>query len=230
MQQLNVNDLAFEDIEPKPFTRNQTVTVMIVDDHDVVREGMKRILESDDNIKVIGEACNGIEAVELAPKLKPAVITMDIKMPGMDGIFATREIRKVMPDAVIIVLTLYSGNYVEALEAGASGFIYKDSDSHFLISSIHQAFNGYYPISPSLTKEMMTKFADMKNDKRESLLTDRQVQILKLISEGLSSNDIAEKIYYSPSTTKREIRHIMARLQVNDRAQAVSKAIKMRLI
>jgi two-component system, NarL family, response regulator DegU len=152
-------------------------------------------------------------------------------MPGMDGIAATREIKKLMPDSTIIILTLFADDYVkEALEVGASGFILKDSDAEVIIDSIHQACDGYYPISPSLTKEMMTQFAQLLKSNREQIMTERQIMILRLLSEGLSSKDIADKIFVSPSTAKREIRQIMDRLQVNDRAQAVSQAIRQKLI
>jgi DNA-binding NarL/FixJ family response regulator len=213
-------------------TENNVITIMVVDDHQVMREGMRRILETDKSLKFIGEATNGKEAVEMAKRLDPDVITMDIRMPLMDGIAATREIKRLMPDAIIIVLTLFADDdYVEqALEAGASGFILKDSDSHIILDSIHQACDGFYPISPSLTREMMSQFAQLLKSNREQILTERQVEILKLVSDGLSSKEIADKVFVSPSTAKREIRQIMVRLQVNDRAQAVSKAIHQKLI
>jgi two-component system response regulator NreC len=167
----------------------------------------------------------------MAQELSPDVITMDIRMPGMDGIAATKEIKKVAPDVIIIMLTLFADNYVKnALEAGAAGFILKDSEASVIVDSIHQAYEGYYPISPSLTKEMMSQFAQLLKSNREQILTERQIEILKLIADGLSSNEIAAQIFVSPSTAKREIRQIMNRLQANDRAQAVSVAMHKKLI
>jgi two-component system response regulator NreC len=212
-------------------TKKETISVLLVDDHQVIREGMRRILESDVGINVIGEARNAGQAIQMAQELSPDVITMDIRMPGMDGIAATREIKKVAPDVIIIMLTLFADNYVKnALEAGAAGFILKDSEANVIIDSIHQAYEGFYPISPSLTKEMMSQFAQLLKSNREQILTERQVEILKLISEGLSSNEIAARVFVSPSTAKREIRQIMTRLQANDRAQAVSMAMHQKLI
>jgi DNA-binding NarL/FixJ family response regulator len=215
----------------KIMTDEDTIRVLIVDDHQVIREGLKRILEADKTLSVIGEACNGPQAIQMALELSPDVITMDVRMPGMDGITTTREILKATPDAVIIMLTLFADNYVKnALEAGASGFVLKDSDADVIIDSIHQAYEGLYPISPSLTKEMMSQFAQLLKRNREQLLSERQVVILKHVAEGMSSNEIANKIFVSPSTAKREIHQILVRLQATDRAQAVSMAIHQKLI
>jgi DNA-binding NarL/FixJ family response regulator len=227
---LEICDRPVKNIPERDMSENP-VTVLIVDDHQVLREGVKRILESDKSLSVIGEACNGHQAIELAKELKPDIITMDIRMPGMDGITATREIKRLMPDSTIIMLTLFADDYVkEALEAGASGFILKDSDASVIIDSIHQACDGYYPISPSLTKEIMSQFAQLLKNNQGHILTERQIEILKLVSEGLSSKQIADKIFVSPSTAKREIRQIMVLLKVNDRAQAVSLALHQHLI
>jgi DNA-binding NarL/FixJ family response regulator len=208
-----------------------TVRVLIVDDHTIMREGLRRIMEEDRSVCVVGEATNGREAIEMAHRLNPDVITMDIKMPIMDGITATREIKRAMPGAVIMMLTLFTDDYVKtALEAGASGFILKDSEPKVIIESIHQARDGYYPISPSITKDMMSEFAQLLRNNRAGILSERQVQILKLVAEGQNSKEIADKIFVSPSTAKREIRQIMTKLEANDRAQAVSRAIHQKLI
>ncbi len=207
------------------------VRVLIVDDHEVVREGLRRILGTDDSISIVGEAQNGEEAIDLAVNLEPDVVTMDIKMPMMDGIAATREIKKRVPGMAVVVLTLFSDGYVkDAIEAGASGFVLKDSPAAAIIDAIHQANDGHYPLSPSLVKEMMSQFAELLRDNRGTALTERQREILRLIGEGHNSKEIAERVFIGPSTAKREIRQIMQRLGVNDRAQAVSVAIHQRLI
>lgn len=210
---------------------SQKIRVLIVDDHEIMREGLRRIFERDKDIDVIGEAGSGEEAITLVKKINPDVITMDIKMPGMDGIKATREIRRLAPETKVVMVTLFSDDYVkDSIEAGASGFVLKDSEADVIIESIHQAHEGYYPISPSLTRDIMSQYAQLLTTSREKVLTERQLDILKLISQGLSSKEIGQKLFISPSTAKREINFIIDKLGANDRAEAVSRAIQRRLI
>jgi len=207
------------------------VRVLIVDDHQVVREGLRRILESTESIVIVGEAANGEEAVSQAVSLEPDVITMDVKMPKMDGIAATREVKRLVPNTAVVMLTLFSDEYVrDSIEAGACGFVLKDSPSAAIIDAIHQANDGNFPLSPSLAKEMMSQYAQLLRSNRANTLTERQREILKMIGEGLNSKEIAARLFFGPSTAKREIRQIMQRLEVSDRAQAVSVAIRQRII
>ena len=207
------------------------IKVLIVDDHYVVREGLRRILDTDEEVEVVGEARNGEEAVAKATSLVPDVIIMDLKMPGMDGIMATHEIKQVMPDVNILVLTLYAEDFInQAVEAGVSGYLLKDSDSDQITKAIHQVHEGLCPIAPSLTRELVTKFVQLSRNDQSSLLTKRQVEILRLIAEGVSGKDIGSQLFISTSTVKREIRNIFDKLGVNDRAQAVSEAMKRRII
>jgi len=203
--------------------------VLLVDDHQVVREGLKRMLEPDKDIKVVGEAVNGEDAISQAELLSPDVILMDIKMPDMDGITATRQLKQKMPDIKVIMLTLYE--YVtEAIEAGASGYILKDASRERLIQAIHDAYKGYSPLAPSLTRQVLTELANLSRVSRDSLLSERQSEILRLIAAGLVSRDIGAKLCISESTVKKELAHIFDKLGVNDRAQAVSEAMKRKLI
>ena len=205
------------------------IRVLLVDDHQVVREGLKRMLEPDKDIKVVGEAVNGEDAITQAELLSPDVILMDIKMPDMDGITATRQLRQKMPDIKVIMLTLYE--YVtEAVEAGASGYILKDASRERLIQAIHDAYDGYSPLAPSLTRQVLTELANLSRVSRDSLLSERQCEILRLIAAGLVSRDIGAKLCISESTVKKELAHIFDKLGVNDRAQAVSEAMKRKLI
>lgn len=207
------------------------IKVLIVDDHYVVREGLRRILDTDEEVEVVGEARNGEEAVAKATSLVPDVIIMDLKMPGMDGIMATHEIKQIMPDVNILVLTLYAEDFInQAVEAGVSGYLLKDSDSDQITRAIHQVYEGLCPIAPSLTRELVTKFVKLSRNDQSSLLTKRQVEILRLIAEGVSGKDIGSQLFISTSTVKREIRNIFDKLGVNDRAQAVSEAMKRRII
>ncbi len=212
-------------------TRTPSIKVLIVDDHYVVREGLRRILDNDEEVEVVGEARNGEEAVAKASSLVPDVIIMDLKMPGMDGIMATHEIKQIMPDVNILVLTLYAEDFInQAVEAGVSGYLLKDSDSDQITRAIHQVHEGLCPIAPSLTRELVTKFVQLSRNDQSSLLTKRQAEILRLIAEGVSGKDIGSQLFISTSTVKREIRNIFDKLGVNDRAQAVSEAMKRRII
>jgi DNA-binding NarL/FixJ family response regulator len=208
-----------------------TIKVLIVDDHQVVREGLRRILESDNEVEVIGEARSGEEAVVKAISLVPDVIIMDLKMPGMDGIMATHEIKQKKPNINVLVLTLYAEDFIkQAVEAGVSGYLLKDSDCEQITKAVHQVYDGLCPIAPSLTRELVTKFVKLSRNDQSSILTERQIQILKLIAEGISGKDIGNTLFVSTSTVKREIRNVFDKLGVNDRAQAVSEAMKRRII
>jgi len=207
------------------------IRVLVVDDHQVVREGLRRMLELEKGIQVVGEARSGEEAITKAASLSPDVIIMDLKMPGMDGITTTREIKQKMSDVGILMLTLYAEDFVkQAIEAGASGYLLKDSDCEQITKAIHQVYNGLCPIAPSLTRELVTEFAELSRNNRFSILTKRQIEILKLIADGENGKEIGSHLFISTSTVKREIRQILGRLKVTDRAQAVSEAMKRNLI
>jgi len=219
------------DIDQDVSRKNGVIKVLIVDDHQVVREGLRRMFTAEKDIRVVGEAGSGEDAILKAIALAPDVITMDLKMPGMDGIAATREIRQRAPECNVMMLTLYAEDYVrEAIEAGASGYLLKDSDCDQIIGAIRQVHRGLCPIAPSLTRELVTEFARLSRNSQITILTRRQKEILKLIAEGISGKEISNSLYISTSTVKREIRAILARLGVADRAQAVSEAIKRNLI
>ena len=211
--------------------RPPSIRVLVVDDHHVVREGLRRMLEMENGIQVIGEARSGEEAIAKAVSLSPDVIVMDLKMPGMDGITATREIKERLPNVGILVLTLYAEDFVkQAVEAGVSGYLLKDSDCEQITQAIHQVYEGLCPIAPSLTRDLVMEYAELSRSSRASILTKRQLEILRLIAEGESGKEIGNLLFISTSTVKREIRQILSKLKVNDRAQAVSEAIKRRLI
>ena len=211
--------------------KTSCIKVLIVDDHQVVREGLRRIVQLDDSIDVIGEAKSGEEAITKAVTLAPDVVIMDLKMPGMDGISATREIKQRLPNTNVLVLTLYAEDFIkQAIEAGASGYLLKDSDTDEITSAIHQVHEGLSPIALSLTRDLVMEFARLSKSNRSFLLTKRQTEILKLIAEGISSREIGKELFISASTVKREIRHIFDKLGVNDRSHAVSQAIKRQLI
>ncbi len=214
-----------------PDNKTGVIRVLIVDDHQVVREGLRRMLELEKEIQVVGEARDGKEALAKSLTLSPDVITMDLKMPGMDGITATQEIKQQKPNVDILIFTLYAEDFVkQAIEAGASGYLLKTSDSEQITKAIHQAHDGFCPITPSLTRELVLEFAQLSRSGRSSILTKRQTEILTLIAEGITSKEISDRLFISTSTVKREIRQILNKLKVGDRAQAVSEAMKQQLI
>ena len=206
--------------------RTGKISVIIVDDHDVVRQGLRRVLEMDERIQILGEAKNGLEAVALATSMKPEVIIMDLKMPDMDGITATREIKKTSPDTSVLMLTMYADNYFDdAIEAGASGYLLKDGDSKKIAQAIYQLREGKNPISPALNKRLISEYYKVR---RKSLysLDRRQKDILRLMSRGASSEAICQQLGISSSVEKRAIRNIYSILGVNCRAHAVAVAMK----
>ncbi len=209
---------------------DKKIKVLLVDDHAVVREGLRRMVERDESIKVVGEAGNGEEAVSKAMALAPDVITMDLKMPGIDGIAATREIKQKCPGVNVLMLTLYGEDFVkEALEAGVSGYLLKDSDYEQIIQAIHKVHEGFIIIAPLLVRGLTNYLSKPKLQSSVSL-SERELEILTLISDGVGSNEICERLFISPSTVKREIRHIYDKLGVNDRAHAVAIGLRRKLV
>ena len=207
------------------------IRVLLVDDHYVVREGLRRILELESRIQVVGDAGSGEEAIAKTVSLSPDVVVMDLKMPGMDGITATREIKQKMPDVNILVLTLYAEDFVkQAIEAGASGYLLKDSDCEQITKAIYQVYDGLCPIAPSLTRQLLTDLTRVNQDNQSSILTKRQTEVLRLIADGMSSKEISSHLCTSTARVKKLVRQIFDKLEVSDPAQAVSEAMKRKLI
>lgn len=189
------------------------------------------MLETDKDIQVVGEAVNGEDGITQAERLSPDVILMDIKMPGMNGIAATRQLKQKMPHVQVVMLTLYGSEYVtQATEAGASGYILKDAEREQLIQAIRDAYKGYSPLAPSLTRQVLTEYATLSRASRDSFFSERQREILCLVASGLTSKDIGGQLCVSEPTIKKELTRIFDKLEVNDRAHAISEAIKRKLI
>jgi len=200
------------------------IRILIVDDHQIVREGLKHMLAPQEDILVVGEAVSGEDAIIEAQRLRPDVVLMDIKMPGIDGIAATRQLREKMPDISVIMLTLYDDEYVpQAIEAGASGYILKEASREQLTQAIRDAHRGYATLAPPLIREVLTKLADLSR-------ASRQREILKLVAAGLVRKEVATRLYISEATVKKELTVIFDRLGVSDQTQAVVEAMKRRLI
>ena len=207
------------------------IKVLLVDDQQLVREGLRRMLEFDEEIKVVGEASSGEEALVKAKDLNPDIILMDIRMPGMSGIEATRQLKEQGCTANIIMLTIYEDKFLaQSAEAGASGYLLKDINHEDLIKAIWLAYNGQSPFSPSVTRTLFKQFANMVEVNRKSILTQRQLEILRLIASGVTNRSIADKLYLSEATIKRETSAIFSKLGATDRTQAVSEAYAKNLL
>lgn len=209
------------------------IRVLLVDDHRVIREGLQRMLEPDSEIKVVGGAESGEEALVQAQQLHPDIILMDIKMPGMGGIKAIGELNKKQPAVNIMVLTAYEDEHylAEAIEAGAIGYLLKDVSQEELCQAIRQACNGGAPLASSMTRPLLTQFATLTKDKaaRKSDLSERQLGILRLIATGATNKEIAAQLFLSSATIKREMNRIFTELDVSDRAEAVAEAYERKL-
>lgn len=209
----------------------KTIRVLLVDDHQVVREGLKRMLEQEKQIEVVGEVASGEEAIDCVRHLSPDIILMDIKMPGMGGIEAICQIQAIQPSAKVIVLTLYQNEYLlQATEAGAAGYLLKDTTREELIQAIQRAFLGQTPLAPSVTQTLLREYVGLAKLRREHILSQRQIEILRLIAAGLTNKEISSKLFLSEATVKRESKAILAKLNATGRAQAVSEAYKRKLI
>jgi DNA-binding NarL/FixJ family response regulator len=202
--------------------------VLIADDDDLMRAGLKAVLSSDDTIDVVAEAADGREAISHTRALKPDLVLMDVRMPGMDGIAATREIIAAAPGARILILTTFEDDdYVfGALSAGASGFLLKRTQPEQLIAAIHTIAAGESLLSPSVTRTVINRMArqpqpDPAASRRLQMLTPRERDVLELVARGLSNTEIAASLFVEESTVKTHLKRILAKLSLRDRVQAV---------
>jgi len=205
------------------------ISVLIADDQAMVRAGLRLILEAEDDIVVVAEAENGKEGVRLARREKPDVVLMDVRMPVMDGLEATKLITDQMEGTRVIVLTTFDlDDYVYgSLRAGASGFLLKDADGDQLVDAIRVVAAGDALIAPSITKRLISEFAHRPQSaeiKGLDELTEREVEVLGLMAKGLSNAEIGEALFVSETTVKTHVSHILTKLDLRDRVQAVVAA------
>jgi DNA-binding NarL/FixJ family response regulator len=214
------------------------IRVLLVDDQTLVRDGFRMILDAQDDIEVVGEAADGVEALAQARELRPDVVLMDIRMPGRDGLQATRDVVRELSDTRVLILTTFDLNeYVyEAMRAGASGFLLKDVPRAQLIDGVRTVAAGDALLAPAITRRLIEQFVKRPPASIRPLppsldaLTARELEILKLVAAGLSNSEIAARLVVSEATVKTHVAHALAKLDLRDRVQAVVFAYESGLV
>ena len=180
------------------------IRVLLVDDHQVAREGLRRMLELEDDMIIVGEASNGDEALTKLKELSPQVTLMDIQMPGVDGIELAKKFKETYPACNIIMLTLYDDYLTEAIDAGASGYLLKDVKREELIKAIHTVWQGRSHLNLSLSKEQLSDLTS-QGSKKQNMLTERELKILQMVANGITTTEIASQLFLSPASIKRSV-------------------------
>lgn len=207
-----------------------TIRILIIDDMQVVREGLRRMLEIETDLRVVGEAASAEEALTQVESLSPEVILMDIKMPGVDGISLTRKINEKYPSSNIIMLTLYDEYLTQAIEAGAKGYLLKDIHRDELLRAIRAVHEGRSPFNLSLSPERLAEFAASSDSRQRALLSERELAMLRLIANGVNTREVAKQLFLSEATVKRSLRQVFEKLGVRNRSEAISEAYKRKLL
>ena len=238
--------------EARTGTRTGPVRVLIADDHGLVRDGYKLMLEREEDLEVVGEASNGREAVELCRELRPELVLMDVRMPEMDGLEATRAIKGEFPTTSVLVVTTYDNpDYLfEAIEAGAAGYVLKDAPKSQLLDAVRRTLGGESPLNQELAMQLISRFTREGDSKpNESApppaavrrrrgagapaleaLTPRELEVLQLLAQGKSNPQIAQELVISRLTAKTHVERIIRKLGVSDRTQAALRAIELGLV
>ncbi len=215
---------------------SSVIKLLIVDDHVLIREGIRSLLENQPDIEIIGEATDGKEAIQKTISLKPDIVLMDITMPVMGGLEATVHIKELIPDTKILILSIHEEDHYlsEILKAGASGYFLKGGSSVELISALHTVQEGHVFLYPTMTNKLVGNYlvhlTKGATDRNYSNLTPREKEILKLVAEGHSNRDIASLLYLSPATIQTHRSNIMSKLQVHSRSELTKYAISRGII
>ncbi|HEV7735124.1 MAG TPA: response regulator transcription factor [Candidatus Binatia bacterium] len=210
--------------------------VLLVDDHTVVRQGLRKILESDDEIEIVGEAGDGRSAVEMVQRMRPHVVVMDVALPELNGIEATRQITKRVDGAKVLVLTMHSDDvYVrQSLKAGARGYLLKDSEDLDLIKAVKAVGQGGSFFSPSVSKVLLAGYLGDPTGKEVednlALLTDREREVLQLIAEGKTNKEVANLLNVSINTVETHRKHVMEKLDLHNTAELVRFAVRKKIV
>ena len=216
----------------------EAIRVLIVDDHALFRRGLQMVLESEHDIDVVSEATDGDEAVERAEATTPDVVLMDVRMPKRSGIEATRMIKEILPSTQILMLTISDeeADLYEAIKAGAAGYLLKEISIDEVSNAVRAVHQGQSLISPSMASKLLNEFASMvkRQDERTQLpgprLTDRELEVLKLVAKGLNNRDIGQELFISENTVKNHVRNILEKLHLHSRMEAVVYAVREKLL
>ena len=213
----------------------------IVDDHQLAREGLRDMLADAPDLEVVGEAANGREALLLCSRLRPDLVLMDVRMPEMDGLAATREIKQRYPEVSVMMVTMHENpDYLlEALKAGAAGYVLKDAPRREVISAVRRVREGESSLDPELAARLLRRLAVEGGERRGThsanggladTLTPRELDVLRLMQLGRTNRQVAEELYISSGTAKRHVENIIAKLEVSDRTQAVVRALELGIL
>jgi two-component system, NarL family, response regulator DegU len=210
-----------------------SIRLMLADDHRMLREGLRRSM-IDQGFDVVGEARDGEEAIRLAEELRPEVILMDVTMPEVDGVEATRQIRAMLPEIKIVMLTMHADQEVltSAIRAGASGYLVKDCSTEEIASAVRMAVGGETALSPQLAASMLDEVRrlDRPSSDEERIVTRREEEVLQLIADGCSTSEVATNLFISGKTVKNHLASIYEKLEARDRTQAVLSAVRIGII
>jgi DNA-binding NarL/FixJ family response regulator len=220
---------------------SEPIRVLIADDHALFRRGLEMVLEEEDGIELVGQASDGAEAIQMAGEAVPDVVLMDIRMPKTTGIEAARKMKEVAPSAKIVMLTISDEeeDLFEAIRAGASGYLLKDIPLDEVADAVRSVHGGQSLINPSMAGKLLTEFATLaKRDAEEEpakhvaapKLTDREMEVLRLVARGMNNRDIAKELFISENTVKNHVRNILEKLQIHSRMEAVMIAVREKLI
>jgi DNA-binding NarL/FixJ family response regulator len=221
--------------EARPWAPPGSARLLIVDDHELARAGLRSMLAGEPDLEVVGEAADGHQALALCRRLRPDLVLMDLRMPGLDGLAATRALRREHPAVGVVVVTMYEtpDHLLEALDAGAAGYLLKGATKAELVGTVRRALGGEAALPPELAGRLLRRLADRAAGGRggpAERLTPREREVLALVARGRTNREIARALQLSAGTVKVHVEHIIAKLGVSDRTQAAVQAIELGLL